>query len=412
MKEAVCERCGKVFRARMTHGRWPRFCSRKCWSPNPKKKQSYVCKSCGKSFSRLPRGKAKRRFCSRECASEAKRKQPQTRNCENCGKPYVPKRKTSRFCSLECAWKAQATGKNLVCAVCGKTFWATLARQRDGAECCSTACSAPLRESRTDRQLIDNRCEECGTTFKTRPCDKRRFCSKACAYSARRKPGGVDKTCPVCGMVFRVTPCMAAARVTCGATCRDKLAAMRKEAKMVDGVCARCGKAFRYVQHHHSKVQLFCSAKCKTLKAIHKCRVCHKVVRRPFSAGDPQFCSRACQKIGTRFSGGSQWNGGISRRPDGRVYVITKKRYDNGAAKYALHHRRLVEREIGRSLDPNGHPIIHLNGDRSDNRLENLYVCADRSEASRIGFGHISFPRLSNVKQLANAYAAIAKAKP
>jgi len=54
-------------------------------------------------------------------------------------------------------------------------------------------------------------------------------------------------------------------------------------------------------------------------------------------------------------------------------------------------HRYLMEQHIGRKLLPN-EVVHHINGDRHDNRLENLMIM-DRAEHCRISnLGHIETP--------------------
>lgn len=49
-------------------------------------------------------------------------------------------------------------------------------------------------------------------------------------------------------------------------------------------------------------------------------------------------------------------------------------------------HRLIVERYIGRPLE-GAEEVHHINGDRSDNRIENLALCAGRAEHATLEFG-------------------------
>lgn len=62
-----------------------------------------VCDVCGKEFYRRPSQALSYENCqcSRKCLGIARRSPD--RNCEKCGEPFHPNRKTQRFCSVVCA---------------------------------------------------------------------------------------------------------------------------------------------------------------------------------------------------------------------------------------------------------------------------------------------------------------------
>lgn len=79
------------------------------------------------------------------------------------------------------------------------------------------------------------------------------------------------------------------------------------------------------------------------------------------------FCSRECSNPARGRSGAANgnWKGGTFLRGDGYVAVAV------GDSKYRLEHDLVMEVHIGRRMFPNEN-VHHLNGSRSDNRLENL----------------------------------------
>lgn len=68
----------------------------------------------------------------------------------------------------------------------------------------------------------------------------------------------------------------------------------------------------------------------------------------------------------------------VSRNPDRCYWKVAAPGHPFGSGGYVLGHRLVVEKAIGRPLDPK-HPIHHVNGDGLDNRPCNLVVCEDNS---------------------------------
>lgn len=187
---------------------------------------------------------------------------------------------------------------------------------------------------------MECRCKECGKSFQVLyPSQKHDFCSKTCAQSFRWS---------------------------------------EKPKKRVEVMCETCGNAF-FVKSSDHRLKAggsvrFCSRKCAAdrLKTGEekKCKYCGKT----FYTTRNEFCSKECcrsfrkqnYKHKTYLENGyiCEYHAGYNRK---------------GNAKQ---HRIIMERHLGRRLTMN-EVVHHLNGDKTDNRLENLIVL-QRGEHSRM----------------------------
>lgn len=62
-------------------------------------------------------------------------------------------------------------------------------------------------------------------------------------------------------------------------------------------------------------------------------------------------------------------------------YILVK--VHAGAGHWRPEHLIVMEQYLGRKLKPQ-EIVHHINGKRDDNRLENLYLCKDRSDHNRV----------------------------
>lgn len=118
---------------------------------------------------------------------------------------------------------------------------------------------------------------------------------------------------------------------------------------------------------------------------VKKCKTCNKVMTRAGRSrayfSTKKFCSQTCYhksedskkgkfKVGHKGLTGNKnpaWKGGIIKYHSGYL------RQRIGKKKYKAMHRVVIESIIGRKLTYN-EDVHHINGDRSDNRKENLLV--------------------------------------
>ena len=78
-----------------------------------------------------------------------------------------------------------------------------------------------------------------------------------------------------------------------------------------------------------------------------------------------RFCSRACRNAGMVGAAAGHWSGGRQSQVNGYVRVQV------GRNVRKLEHRYVMEQHLGRPLKRSEF-VHHKNGDRKDNRIENL----------------------------------------
>lgn len=145
--------------------------------------------------------------------------------------------------------------------------------------------------------------------------------------------------------------------------------------------CIVCGKPFTCRPANKERAK-FCSCQCKADFQRGKdpynkgnitwshlaCEHCGKEFKLPFKQVQ-KFCSLKCRTAHWIGSGSPSWKGGRRARKDG--YMLIKVLPGKGGE--VLEHRFVMERHLGRPLQPNEH-VHHINGDKTDNRIENLLV--------------------------------------
>ena len=183
------------------------------------------CANCGKVINRKPREIRERNYCSRTCyyASGAPRPGRMTgtvRACETCGAEFYAQRAHAdqRYCSTAC--KGAGSRKTFTCETCGTETYGYANRSK---RWCSRACASTARK--TGETLA---CEQCGGGFyvaKGRAgLAETRFCSMAClnTWQGRNK---TEHVCKICGGMFRWSPSRSAGgqyNITyCSPKCRD-----------------------------------------------------------------------------------------------------------------------------------------------------------------------------------------------
>jgi hypothetical protein len=258
------------------------------------------------------------------------------------------------------------------CEYCGKPVTKTASQQYNIRHwTCNAQCSAKLRwagktKSKREPGQRDTRpCVECGTPIT-------RYLSVAVCP---------DWTCSrKCAGAYRLKK-----RIEAGTYVR------RNKPKRGEEVpCGFCGKVFYRNRSQAAKNNRFCSKPCAdkgSVKGWDKhCKKCGTLfhVRPSYSA--QKYCCKACEVADDILRPLERVHNGKPAKKDNKGYVMLWEPDHPGCGcrGWKPEHRMVVEKHLGRTLDPKEH-VHHINGIKDDNRLDNLEVLGQNDHARITG---------------------------
>ena len=244
----------------------------------------------------------------------------------------------------------------------------------------------------------------------------------------------LELKCVACEQPFYCYPHEAEkGRKYCSLTCRSshlhKKGVPALSRTPVNFTCKECGKPFIMMQAYltaylkkHGKDPMYCSIDCskagrrKSADERNKfeCAHCGKIeYRNRSSTGfriyrQQKYCSQECKVAAQMVVAQGRFDAGEYKKhtkKNGYVWITVPALSRSGGPKSIMEHRYVMAQHLGRELSTD-ETVHHVNGNRQDNRIENLELFS-----SRHGPGQRVIDKVDFAIEMLTLYPELARAR-
>lgn len=190
--------------------------------------------------------------------------------------------------------------------------------------------------------MITRTCGHCGQSYQTYPSIKPRYCSRLCAGESKKR--GAVATCVQCGAEY-----------------------------------------WKFASRPDS---LYCSKSCVT--TARNLTASNPSHHRDISGKNNPMYGRGLKGLDNPMHGKTKrsaprWKGGRKIRKDGYIFIVAEDNHPHpsmrkeSGLKYILEHRAVMEKHLGRYLQP-GEVVHHIDKNPRNNNITNLQLFASQKE--------------------------------